>query len=149
MKHNLQSKPPHLLLHDLIVALSYWGTSVRILLVGFVLAVATILVAVEGSTQGSASQYGAQFVYLVGSLLMLDAGYVTIARATPVAIEALDRFFFLVIMSLISAVAIFPYFVEVAPNIIVSVRWIFLVVLFVLTLRLVVGLFFGERAAKR
>jgi len=141
--------PPHLLLHDLIGALSYWGTTVRMLLVGFLLLIANILVLLDGSVSHTITEYAAQYLYLLGSLFVLDAGYVTVARALPLSVPALDKMLFFTVLILLSLLVILPYFVVVTPGVVVSLKWIFLVSLFVLALRLVVGMFFGTTTHKK
>lgn len=143
------SQPPHLLLHTLLGELSYWGTSVRILLIGFVLFVANLVTVLNAPDSVSLTAYAAQFAYVMGSLLLLDAGYVTIARSLPIATETVDRVLFLGFIAALSFVVVLPYFAVVPQSIMVSIRWVFLVTLFVLALRLVLGLFFGGRTEKR
>jgi hypothetical protein len=144
-----KSQPPHLLLHNLLSSLSYWGTTVRILLLGFVLLVANVMTVLESADAASVSTYSAQFIYIMGSLLLLDAGYVTIARALPISTETADRILFLLFMIALGLVVILPYFAAVPNGIVTSAKWVFLVSLFVLALRLVLGLFFGRRASQR
>jgi|JI10StandDraft_1071094.scaffolds.fasta_scaffold429389_2 hypothetical protein len=143
------SKPPHLLLHTLLGELSYWGTSVRILLIGFVLFVANLVTVLNTVDTVSITSYGAQFIYVMGSLLLLDAGYVTIARALPISTEMVDRVLFLGFMAALGFVVVLPHFAVVPQSIMVSVKWVFIVTLFVLALRLVLGLFFGGRTDRR
>ena len=143
------SKPPHLLLHTLLGELSYWGTSVRILLIGFVLFVANLVTVLNTVDTVSITSYGAQFIYVMGSLLLLDAGYVTIARALPISTEMVDRVLFLGFVAALGFVVVLPHFAVVPQSIMVSVKWVFIVTLFVLALRLVLGLFFGGRTDRR
>ena len=143
------SKPPHLLLHTLLGELSYWGTSVRILLIGFVLFVANLVTVLNTVDTVSITSYGAQFIYVMGSLLLLDAGYVTIARALPISTETVDKVLFLGFMAALGFVVVLPHFAVVPQSIMVSVKWVFIVTLFVLALRLVLGLFFGGRTDRR
>lgn len=143
------TQPPHLLLHTLLVAFSYWGTSVRILLIGFVLFVANLITVLNSVDPVSITSYGAQFAYIMGSLLLLDAGYVTIARALPISTETVDKVLFLGFIAALGFVVVLPYFATVPQSVMVSIKWVFLVTLFVLALRLVLGLFFGNRADKR
>lgn len=138
--------PPHLQLHILLGALSYWGTTVRILLLGFVLLLANILTVADSANATAWTTYGAQFIYIVGSLLLLDAGYVTIARVLPIATETIDKACFLVLLAALGFMVVIPYFAAVPSSVMVSIKWVFLVTLFVLALRLVLGLFFGHRA---
>lgn len=135
--------PPHLLLHSLLVALSYWGTAVRMLLVGFVLVIAHILTALNTDT--TLLSQASHFIYTTGSLLLLDAGYVTIARVLPISTELVDKIIFLLLLTALSVLVILPFFATLPVGLTVSVRWIFLVSLFVLALRLVLGLIFGHR----
>lgn len=141
--------PPHLLLHNLISAFSYWGTTVRGLLVGFMLLIGIVLNAIESTSTPSLSQYAIQFIYLIGSLLVLDAGYVTIARALPISTETIDRVLFLLFFAALALVIIMPYFMTVPTTVFVSIKWVLLVAMFVLALRLVLGFFFGHRANER
>lgn len=138
--------PPHLQLHTLLGALSYYGTAVRILLIGFVLLLANFLTVVDSDSSTAWTTYGAQFIYIMGSLLLLDAGYVTIARALPIAKETIDKVCFLVLLAALGFMVVLPYFAAVPNSVMVSIKWVFLVTLFVLALRLVLGFFFGNRA---
>jgi hypothetical protein len=144
-----KSQPPHLLLHTLLGELSYWGTSVRILLIGFVLFVANLITVLNSADTVSLVSYGSQYLYLMGSLLLLDAGYVTIARALPISTETADRVLFLGFMAVLGLIIVLPYFAIVPQGVLVSIRWVFLVTLFVLALRLVLGLVIGGRTVKR
>ena len=79
-----------LTLHSLLVALSYWGTAVRTLLAAFV-AVVVFAIALS-ETNGSASAVSAEaivLIYALGSMFLLDAGYVIASRALPLR-RALD-----------------------------------------------------------
>lgn len=143
------TQPPHLLLHTLLGALSYWGTSVRILLIGFVLFIANLVTVLNSVETVSFTVYAAQFAYIMGSLLLLDAGYVTIARALPISTETADKVLFLGFMASLGFVVVLPYFAPVPQSVMVSIKWVFIVTLFVLALRLVLGLFFGRRSENR
>lgn len=143
------SRPPHLLLHSLLAAISYWGTSVRILLTGFVLLIANLIAALNSIELVSLTAYAAQFLYVIGSLLLLDAGYVTIARALPISTETVDKVVFLGLMAALGFIVVLPYFAAVPQSVMVSVKWVFIVTLFVLALRLVLGMFFGGRTDRR
>ncbi len=144
-----KTQPPHLLLHNLLISLSYWGTAVRILLIGFVLFIANMLTVIGLDSSSAVQSLAAQYVYFMGSLLLLDAGYVTIARALPIAKETIDRLLFLMFIAALSCVIILPYFAAVPESVLVSVQWVFLVSLFVLALRLVLGLVFGHSVERR
>ncbi len=144
-----KTQPPHLLLHNLIVSFSYWGTAVRMLLIGFVFFIANILTVIGVDSSSAVQSLAAQYIYFMGSLLLLDAGYVTIVRALPIATETIDRLLFLLFMTALSCMIIVPFFVAVPNSVLVSVRWVFLVSLFVLALRLVLGLVLGNKTVQR
>lgn len=111
--------------------------------------IAVLLNSIEGTATTTVSQYIVQFIYLLGSLLLLDAGYVTIARALPISTETVDKVIFLLFLCALSAAIVLPYFATVPTAVIVSAKWVFLVTLFVLALRLVLGFFLGHRTEKR
>ncbi len=139
-----QSHPPHLLLHKLIGALSYYGTSVRTILFGFVLAIAVVLGVTSGGLSAGASFEN--YVYIVGSFLLLDAGYVTIARALPISTESIDQVLFLAMLVILALLIIFPYFATAPAGLLITAKESFLFALFALTLRMVLGFFVGHRA---
>lgn len=143
------TRTPQLSLHKLIVTFSYWGTTVRMMLVGFILLIAVALNALDVSSAVTLSQHAAQFVYILGSLLLLDAGYVTIARSMPLAMGSTDRISFLLLISVFSFAIVLPYFIAVPQGVLMSVKWVFLVSLFVLALRLVLGFFLGHSAKRK
>ena len=139
-----QYHPPHLLLHNIIVALSYYGTTVRVLLFGFLLAIAVTL----GVTSGGlgATDSFANFVYVLASFLLLDAGYVTIARVLPISTERIDQTLFLLLLFVLGFIIIWPYFAVGSGLVLLAAKSVFLFTLFVLGLRLVLGFFVGHRA---
>lgn len=144
-----KSQPPHLLLHNLLTSLSYWGTAVRILLIGFVLFVANMLTVIGVDSSGAVQALAAQYIYFMGSLLLLDAGYVTISRSLPMGDKTADRWVFLLFMIVLASMIVIPFFAAVPNSILVSVQWVFLVSLFVLALRLLLGLILGQRVSQR
>ena len=132
---------PHLLLHNLIGALSYWGTTVRVLLIGFVLGFAVLVHVVESATLPTAESYVLSYLYIMSCLLLLDAGYVTMARTQPLKPRMLDELVLWVSLVVLSVVAVAPYFIIVTTDLFYSLStWLFLVVLFILALRLVLGM---------
>lgn len=132
---------PHLLLHNLIGALSYWGTTTRILLIGFVMGVAVLVHVVDSGTLPTTESYTLTYLYVMACLLLLDAGYVTIARAQPFRTGMLDKLVLWITLIVLSVVAVAPYFVIVTTQLFYSLSaWLLLVVLFILALRLVIGI---------
>lgn len=132
---------PHLLLHNLIGALSYWGTTVRILLIGFVMGTAVLAHVVDSGTLPTTESYALTFMYVMACLLLLDAGYVTMAKSQPLRPRILDKLVLWTALIVLSVIAVAPYFVIVTTDIFYSLSaWLMLVVLFILALRLVLGM---------
>lgn len=140
-----KTKTP-LTLHGLLVALSYWGTATRLLLAAFVSAVVFLVALSE--TSGTAYAVSAEvivLIYALGSMLLLDAGYVISARALPLR-RTLD------VMSLIGADLVILCFYTV-PKVTVStavtltnpVSVVLLFAVLVLAVRLLLGFLFSKR----
>lgn len=135
------NRPPHLLLHKLIVALSYWGTAVRSVLFTIVLGFA-LFVPATGTT-ASFEEYSVRLIVIVGMYMLLDAGYTTIARALPFKDEGPDHAIFLAVILLYAVMAISPYFVRL-PAGLYSPKLLLLAPFFVVALRLMVGVLYGH-----
>lgn len=126
-------------LYKLLVALSYWGTAVRVMLFAFVLFVAATLAIING---GSMVDHSVRFIYLVFILMCLDAGYVSIARTMPTK-DLIDRAILLIVFVGMALLTILPYFVVLSNPTSPTNRWLLLPVLFVLGIRLLVGMIYN------
>lgn len=130
------TKQPRLTLHYLLGATSFWGTSVRLLLMAFLgAAVFTARVIVMPETYASEVQ---AFIYIVGSFALLDAGYVMLARAMPLK-RSLDMTVLLLADAAIAIIYVVPNFVYI-PGFVLLGRWTVLIVIFVLSIRALLGL---------
>lgn len=140
------SKNTPLTLHGLLVALSYWGTSVRISLAAFV-AVAVFAIALSetnGST-GAVSVEIITLIYALGSILLLDFGYVIIARALPLR-RVLDVMSLLVAdLCLLGIYAGPKLVVTTATTLVNPVGVALLIAILVLALRLLMGFLFSAK----
>lgn len=142
----MAKKKTSLTLHGLLVALSYWGTATRLFLAAFVSVVVFMIALSE--TNGSASAVSAEaiiLIYVLGSILVLDAGYVIAARALP-----LKRFLDITSLA-VADLAILCFYV--IPKVTVTttaplVNPVGIVLLFavlVLALRLLTGFLFSTK----
>lgn len=130
--------------HGLLGSLSYWGTSARFLLVGILIVFASVL---NLSGDSSASYVDTEIYFLIyglSTLLLLDLGYVTAARALPLS-KVADRW--VVMMGDLALAAFF-----VVPSLVVlttnanRLRIVSLVgALFVMSVRILIGLLFAKR----
>lgn len=133
---NKKPQAPQLTLHGLLGAISFWGTSVRLLLMTFL--AGAVLAAHVIEMPGSYETEIQAFIYIVGSFFLLDAGYVMIARALPLK-KSFDMAVLLIVDLIIGLGYITPNFAHM-PEIAWSARWTILIVLFVLSIRALIGL---------
>lgn len=142
----MAKKKQSLTLHQLLSSLSFWGTATRGMLFGF-LAIMTFLIALsEVSTSLAADNQFMILVYVLASFLLLDIGYVMIARAYRVA-SRLDVTALAVAEALMALVYIVPKVVVNASTTVTidPLTYVIFVPLVVLALRLLVGLLIGKR----
>lgn len=144
-KKSKSRSTPRLTLHNLIVALSFWGSSVRLLLVAFLVAALFILrLFYLETTVVWESQVA---IYIVGSFALLDIGYVLLARALPLK-QRSDAVCLLVLETVLAATYVLPNIVY-APGLGWFANWTFLIVLLVLSVRGLLGLLFTPPVKKR
>ncbi len=142
----MAKKKSPLTLHGLLVALSYWGTSVRLFIVTFVTCAVFAIALSETSGRPSAvSGEVITLIYLLASVFVLDFGYVMAARALPMQ-RALD------VMSLVAADLILlglyvvpKVTVTTTVNLVNPVGIVILIAILVLALRLLVGFLFSPK----
>jgi hypothetical protein len=133
-----------LALHTLITALSFWGSSVRLFLVGFLAVLFGTARFIDAVANGAmahivfANEVYA-LVYIVGLYFVLDACYVIISRAYPVH-KIIDQFVLLFAEAIIAILYFLPHIAEVSYS---STRFVIIapmVVLFLLVLRALLGM---------
>lgn len=134
-------KQPRLTLHQLLVALSFWGSAARLLLVGFLV---MVIFALRITNLDTTITWEAQVViYVLGSFALLDIGYVMLARAFPLK-KRLDVFCLLVLETLLAATYILPHLISVSALSWFS-NWLVLIVLLTLAIRGLLGLLFSTK----
>lgn len=127
-----------LTLHTLIVARSYWGTTVRTLLLAVLLGLG---IGIHQSILLDSAVLAHQissFIFFITMFLLLDSGYVTIARSFDDDNNLLDRAVMLACLAMYAILVILPYFVVVKYQL--SVTNITITVLFILAVRLAAGM---------
>lgn len=144
-KKSSPKKQP-LMLHSLLGALSFWGTATRMFLFS-ILAVAVFLVALtETATSRGVDMEVMLLIYVLGSFVVLDFGYVMIARAytLPKALDAL----------VLCAADIVLGLLYIAPKVVVSpgvnlgthpLLYVMFIPIIVLSLRMLLGILSGGR----
>jgi len=135
-----KNNQPRLTLHQLLIALSFWGSSVRILLVGFLALAVLLSRLLAGETDIDVESFA--FIYFVGSVALLDIGYVMLARTMKLR-PKFDALVLLVIELAITAAYIIPAFAYV-PVFSKMAVWTILVVLLTLGIRTLLGLLYGR-----
>jgi len=136
MAKSKKTKQPSLALHNLFGAVSYWGTTVRTLLLAFL--AGAIFAARVISAPDSYAHELQVFVYIVGSFFALDTGYVMIARAMPFK-AATDATLLILADLLIGASYVVSSFAA-APMLSSIATWAIIIVVFVLSIRALAGL---------
>ena len=146
MKKKPSKRTRSLSLHSLLGAVSFWGTATRALLFSFVAVVVFISALSEATSVTGIDVEIMTFVYVLGSFLLLDFGYVLIARTYWLR-SSLDRLALFVADIFLAAL----YFI---PNLLVNPQirlttdpllFIIFVPVVVLSLRMLVGFLFGFR----
>lgn len=142
----MAKKKAPLTLHSLLVALSYWGTSVRLFLVAFVsLAVFVIALSETDGSTGAVTGEIITLIYVLGSILLLDLGYVIIARGLPLQ-RVLDVMSLVVVdLGLLAIYAGPKLVVTTAVTLVNPVGIVMLIAILVLALRLLMGFLFSTK----
>lgn len=139
---NKQLTQLHLTLHELLSALSFWGTTVRFLLFLF-LAGVTFLVALA-QTVAPQEEVGL-FIYALATFLVFDAGYVMLSRGLPLT-RIIDQLVVVVFELVFTVAHVVPYFALVPTAITAVVIWAPLGVVGLLSLRALLGLLYSRSA---
>lgn len=130
--------------HGLLGAISYWGTSARFLLVGLLIAFAFVL---NLSGDSSTSYIDTEIIFLIyglSTLLILDLGYVTAARALPLS-KIADRWTVMLSDLALAAFFVVPSLVQITADA-NKLRVISLLgALLVVSVRILIGLLFAKR----
>lgn len=140
-----QSKKDPFTLHALLGALSFWGTAARGFLFGFVALMVWVVALSEATTKGAVENETMILIYVLSSFLLLDAGYVMIARAYQV-LKALDILALTVAEVILALIYVVPKLV-VNPDIVMRVdplTYALFVPIIVLCLRMLVGFLYGR-----
>lgn len=145
-KKKTPQKRQSLTLHQLIIAISFWGTAVRALLFAFIAAAVFVAALSEAATATAVDNQILTLIYVLGCYLLLDFGYVMVAR-----VYRLRRLFDVPLLLLADAFLALLY---VAPKLIVDSRFdgtvdpltfaVFVPIL-VIAVRMLIGLLFGKR----
>lgn len=135
------TKQPRLTLHQLLGALSFWGSATRLLLLAFLV---FVIFALRITNLNTTLTWESQVViYVLGSFALLDIGYVMLARAFPLK-KRVDTFCLVVLEILMATTYILPHLVSVRGLAWFS-NWFVLIVLLALGVRGLLGLLFSSR----
>lgn len=142
----MAQKKSSLTLHSLLVALSYWGTSVRVFLAAFVsLAVFAIALSETTGSVSAVSSEAIILIYVLASILVLDFGYVMIARALPMqrVLDVMSLIF--ADLALLGLYAVPKIAVVAASTLVNPVGIVMLIAVLILALRLLIGYLFSPK----
>jgi hypothetical protein len=131
--------------HGLLGALSYWGTAARMVLVGmFVILAYVINISVGSGDWRYVDGETIVMIYGLATLVILDAGYVTIARSLTLD-NRIDRWLIMLAGLGVASFFVVPSFVEMGEY---STRMrlvSLIVVLLILSIRILLGLLYSKR----
>lgn len=140
------SQKPPLTLHSLLVALSFWGTAVRTLLFCFLAAAVFFVALTEAASPSAVDNEVMTVIYVLSSFLLLDFGYVMVAR-TYVLQRGLD------VLALIFADLMLAL-LYIAPKVVVSsditlktnpLLYVIFIPIVAIGMRMLLGMLFGKR----
>lgn len=130
-----------LTLHQLLGALSFWGSATRLLLISFfVISIFALKLAYLDTNITWEVQVG---IYVLGSFALLDISYVMLARAFPLRRTA-DTWCLLSVEIFLVAAYVLPYLIAVR-GLSWFINWLLLVVLFVISVRGLLGILFSTK----
>lgn len=135
------TKQPRLTLHQLLGALSFWGSATRLLLLSFLV---FVIFALRITNLDTTLTWEAQVViYVLGSFALLDIGYVMLSRAFPLR-KKLDTFCLLALEVFMAATYILPHMISVGGLSWFS-NWLVLIALLALSVRGLLGMLFTTK----
>lgn len=146
MKKKSQKRTTSLSLHELLGAVSFWGTATRAFLFSFVALAVFASALSEAASESAIDTEIMAFVYVIGSFVLLDFGYVLIARTYRLR-TFIDRLALYVADIFLTAIYFIPNLV-VNPQIHLTtdpLLFIVFIPIVVLSLRMLVGILFGSR----
>lgn len=143
IQKNEEKRAP-LTAHGLLGSLSYWGTSARFMMVGVFIVFAFLL---NLTGDSSTSYVDSEIIFLIfglATLLLLDLGYVTAARALPLH-KVFDRWAVMLSDLVLAAFFVVPSLIQITADGNKLRAISFLLALFILAIRVLVGLLFAKR----
>lgn len=132
------TQQPRLTLHQLLGAVSFWGSATRLLLVAFMVAV--IFVLKLNYLETTLTWEVRVFIYIFGTIALLDIGYVIVARSLPLR-RRLDLGVLLACESFLTLTYLLPNLIYV-PTLARLSNWIIFIVLLTLGVRALLGILF-------
>lgn len=145
MTKKISPKQP-LTLHSLLVALSFWGTAVRTLLFCFLAAAVFVVALTEATSSNAVDNEVLTLIYVLSSFLLLDFGYVMVARAYVLQ-RGLDALALIFADLLLALLYIAPK-VVVNPDITLKTNpllYVIFIPIVAIGMRMLLGMLFGKR----
>lgn len=141
-----KKKAESLTLHQLLTALSFWGTAVRLFLFTIIASLGFVSALSELTAGGRAEEQIMILIYVLGSYLVFDFGYVLTARAYPLS-KLLDKLVITVVGLGMASLYVIPKIVvsSAIKPIVDPLIYVFFLALAVLATRIMLGLLFSTR----
>ena len=146
MTKKQSAKKRTLTLHELLGSLSFWGTATRTLLFSFLAAIIFVVALSEAATYDAIDGEVVTLIYVLGSFVLLDFGYVLIARSYLLP-KGLDLLALAAADIIIALLYIVPKIVVVPQETSVTnpLLYIVFIPIVCLSIRMLLGMLFGKR----
>ena len=137
---------PKLTLHELIGALSYWGTAARVMLGSVVMGVAYLMNVTFDRTPAFFETETMLLIFGLGALFVFDFCYVMVARAKNIRRPTTDRITVMLVDMLITILYLIPSLAVVTTGAALGFRYALAgIVLLGLSIRILIGFLYSTR----
>lgn len=141
------TKKPHLTVHGLLGAISYWGSTARLIILTVLVLFAFFL---NVSIATTAAHFDSEIIYLIYALatvFILDVGYVMAARALPLS-PVFDRWVVSISGLIVAGFFVIPSLITVSTYSLRMKALCILVVLLIISVRILLGLVLSTKKRK-
>ncbi len=134
-----------LTLHQLLGALSYWGTAVRLMTVGLLMLMAYLMNITFNTTASYIDSETIALIYALGTFFVFDFCYVLIARAQPIHHKTADRTSILLLDFILLLFYLVPSLVVTNVSMTVFRYGILVLALLALAIRMLLGFLYSTK----
>lgn len=134
-----------LTLHELLGALSYWGTAVRLMIVAILMVAVYLMNITFDTTAAYVDGETIALIYALGTFFLFDFCYVLIARAQPIHHKTADRSSILLLDFMLMLFYLVPSLVVTSVSFEVFRYGVLVVALLALAIRILLGFLYSTK----